>query len=243
MHISHRAKIRLWLAMLPLTGATCTLAQDVVLHYHSRAPYTFTQEGTLSGLTGSPAVNAFTAANIPFTITETPAARQLVVLKSNQGLDCAIGWFKSLEREVFGRFTKPIYRDEPQVVMIAAENTKIKDGDTIDSVLGNKTLELLVKESYSYGGDLDALIDQYQPKRVPVSGGNQQMIKMIKTQRADYIFVAPEEAEAAISLAGYRRDQFKLMKLSGMPKGENRHILCSKKVSNELINKLNGVIK
>ena len=42
-------------------------------------------------------------------INETPAARQLKILKDNEGSDCAIGWFKNPERETYANymFTAP----------------------------------------------------------------------------------------------------------------------------------------
>lgn len=218
-------------------------AQTVALHYNSRPPYLIVQEGVLTGLTGSPAIAAFKASGVPFAIMETPATRQLKVLKDNDGSDCAIGWFKNPEREGFAKFTKPIYQDEPQVVLTAAENNKIKPTDTIESVLGNQELNLLVKNSYSYGKGLDGLIETISPKRIPVSIENIQMFKMVQAQRADYMFTAPEEASVTIPIAGFQLNQFKLIKLGNMPKGEHRYIMCSRKVSDETIAKLNAAIK
>ena len=60
-------------------------------------------------------------------------------------MDCAVGWFKNSEREAFAKFSKPIYQDEPQVVLTAIENHKIKSTDTVESVLANHDLNLLVK--------------------------------------------------------------------------------------------------
>lgn len=230
--------------LVALGGAFSAMAQGVVLHYNLRSPYQEIKDGQLSGLTGTPALEAFQAANIPFETKNTPAARLLIlVVKNNKGADCGIGWFKNPERESFAKFTKPIYQDAPHVVLMAAGNNKIKATDSVESVLGNKSLELLVKKSYSYGEGLDALIEKYQPNRQSVTVENIQMFKMIQSKRADYLFVAPEEAATAIALAGFKLSDFKLLKLAGIPKGEFRYIMCSMAVSDELIEKLNSAIK
>lgn len=225
-------------------GAGCNaMGQVVTLHYHPRPPYVLVQEGVLSGLTGSVAVAAFKASGVPFVIKETPATRQLKVVKDNEGPDCAIGWFKNAEREAFAKFTKPIYQDEPQIVLTAADNAKIKASDTIESVLANPGLHLLVKNSYSYGKALDALIEKYQPRRQTVSVENIQMFKMVQAQRADYLFTAPEEAAVTIPMASLRQSQFNLIKLAHMPKGEFRYILCSQQVPDETVARLNAAIR
>jgi len=236
-----RSRAGAWAVLL---GAGCNAAGQVVtLHYHARPPYIQVQEGVLSGLTGSAAVAAFRASGVPFALKETPESRQLKVVKDNEGPDCAIGWFKNAEREAFAKFTKPIYQDEPQIVLTAADNTKIKTTDTIESVLANQDLRLLVKNSYSYGKALDALIEKYQPRRQTVSVENIQMFKMVQAQRADYLFTAPEEAAVTIPIAGFHPNQFNRIKLAHMPKGEFRYILCSQQVPDETIARLSAAIR
>lgn len=234
---------RALLGVAALGASTVASAQTVALHYNSRPPYLTVQDGVLSGLTGSPAVAAFKASGVPFVIKETPATRQLKILKDNDGADCAIGWFKNAEREAFAKFTKPIYQDEPQIVLTAAGNTKFKATDTVEAVLANQGLTLLVKSSYSYGKGLDALIEKHLPKRHTVGAENIQMFKMVQAQRADYMFTAPEEASVTIPMAGFQQDQFHLIKLANMPKGEYRYILCSHSVPDETIARLNAAIK
>ncbi len=225
------------------TAVHSKAAQEVTLHYHSRQPYQMVQDGFLAGLVGAPAAAAFAAAGIPYAIIETPSARQIMLLKENSGLDCAIGWFKNPERETFAKFTLPIYQDEPQIALTAAAIRKITVGDSLEAVLANNALQLLVKSSYSYGKELDTLIEKHQPNRQMVSGDNLQMFKMIDAGRADYMFVGPEEAKAAIPAAGFALEQFHLVKLTNMPPGEKRYILCSKLVQDEIIARLNAVIR
>lgn len=232
-----------WMVLVSGLVSPMFASAQVALHYNERPPYLVSKDGQLTGLTGSPAVAAFTAAGIPFTLHSTPSARQLVVIKENSGADCGVGWFKNEEREGYGKFTKPIYQDKPQIALTSAKNTKVKDGETVESILGNKGLTLLVKQGYSYGKTLDAMIAKLQPTSNAVTGENVQMLKMIHAERADYMFIAPEEADGLIAAGGINPAEIRKANFSNAPHGESRYILCSKGVSDEIITKLNNAIK
>jgi len=216
---------------------------QVTLHYNERPPYLVGKDGQLTGLTGSPAVAAFKAAGVAFNLQSSSSARQLALIKENKGADCGIGWFKNEEREGFGKFTKPIYQDKAQIAITSAKNAKVKDGAAVESILGDKAITLLVKQGYSYGKTLDAMIAKLQPKSTAVTVENVQMLQMIQAERADYMFVAPEEADGLIAAAGFSPAEFRKANFSNAPSGENRYILCSKSVSDDVIAKLNNAIK
>lgn len=233
--------LRTWLIPCLLSPALATA--QIALHYNDRPPYLVGKDGHLTGLTGSPAVAAFKGAGIAFTLHNTPTARQLAMIKDNTGADCGIGWFKNEEREGFAKFTRPIYQDRPQIALSAARNPKVKDGETVESVLGNKGLTLLVKQGYSYGKTLDALIAKLQPVQHAVAVENVLMLKMILAERADYMLIAPEEADGLIAASDVSPSDIRKANFSNAPNGENRYIICSKNVADETITRLNNAIK
>ena len=230
------------LLVASLLAPSFAMAQ-ITLHYNERPPYLLGKDGQLTGLTGSPAVAAFKAAGVPFTLQSSSSARQLALIKENKAMDCGVGWFKNEEREGFGKFTKPIYQDKPQIAMTSAKNTKVKDGVSVESILSDKSISLLVKQGYSYGKTLDAMLAKLQPKSTSVTVENVQMLQMIQAERADFMFVAPEEADGLIAAAGISPGEFRKASFSNAPNGENRYILCSKSVPDETIAKLNSAIK
>lgn len=216
----------------------------VTLHYIQRPPYMTPTADGLAGLTGLPTYLAFKNAHVPFVIEETSFARQLHMLETNSGQDCMIGMFKKSERELFAKYSKPVYQDQPQILLTASANaSKVSRFESLSDLFGDKSLVLLVKLGYSYSSSLDALIERYQPRRIKTTDENLLMIKAIKMKMADYMFMAPEEAAVAIGVAGFDRADFKQVKLKSMPDGDYRHIMCSKKVPDEVINKLNTAIK
>lgn len=234
---------RLTVLLATLLACAAATAQTVTLHYHPRPPYVSMVDGVLTGLTGAPALAAFQSTGAPFVVLETPASRFLLALEKNAGLDCGIGWFKNPAREAIGKFTKPIYQGRPLGALTLASNDRLRTGEPVESVLADDSLVLLVKQSYSYGAVLDAMLDKFQPRREKTTGESVQMVQMLAAKRADYMFSAPEEAYVSIEAAGLAPAVFKLVALKNMPEGERRHILCSKNVPDDFIAKLNAAIK
>lgn len=196
-----------------------------------------------TALTREPSFEAFKNAKIPFVIAETPFARQLHMIEKNSGRDCVIGVFKKPEREAFAKFTNPIYKDQPQIILTAAANAqRFAKINSVTDLFADESVILLVKLGYSYGVALDKLIEQHQPRARTTTDENLLMIKSIKLRTTDYMFMAPEEAAIAITAAGFSEKDFAQIKFNNMPDGEYRQIMCSKNVPDEVINKLNAAI-
>lgn len=227
-----------------LATAQAPAEAPVTLHYVVRPPYMMVQGEGLAGLTGGPSYQAFKLAQVPVRLEETPFARQLRSLKENTGQDCMIGMFWKAEREEFGRYSKPVYQDQPQLVLAAAGNQqRFKGHATIEDLFNDHSLRLLVKLAYSYGAPLDALIERLQPNRRATPDENLQMVRQIKLGMADYMLMAPEEAAVAIEAAGFKPADFVQLRYANMPPGEQRHLLCSKNVPAEVMQRLDAAIK
>ncbi len=231
---------------LIFSSALSCLADDcqvITLHYNERPPYLKTTPQGAKGLTATPASQAFTVAEIPYKWQITPSKRQMYFLEINQGCDCLVGWFKNPEREKFAKYTMSIYQDKPQIALARADNKKLYSGMTVDKALSDPSIVLKVKSGYSYGSFLDKKIAQYKPAKEETTVENNRMLIHIHLRRADYLFIAPEEADNLIMTSGLPKTDFKYITFSNMPRGEKRYILCSEKVPDTVIKKLNTVIE
>lgn len=215
----------------------------ITVHYHERVPYYVTGPYGVYGLCADPLKKAFKEANIPFRWQKTPAKRQLDILKENRGRECILGWFKSPQREKFARYTLYIYKDKPATALARADNDEITSGKSLEENLSNPHLVLLRKSGYSYGRFVDEKIAGLNPKQEVTTAENIGMLKMIHSKRADYFFIAEEEAEELIVSSGLPVTDFKQVKFSNMPEGNNRYILFSRKVEDEVIKKINKAIR
>lgn len=214
--------------------------EKITLHYNQRFPYTYEQLDDVVGLTATTAGDAFRSANIPFCWQKTPFKRQLIILAGNSGQDCSCCWFKTSKRQKYAKYTKALYRDNPQVAIAKSNNSKVIDGLKVEDLLKDRSMKMLVKGGYSYGLFLDNLIERCHTEKETVVVENYQMLKMIALGRADYFFVAEEEAFALIHLPRSLRHDFKLVHFSDMPQGLDRYIMCAQQVSDTIIQGLNA---
>lgn len=229
-----------------MVGYAYTVQADdtILVLYNDRAPYMITgPSGDISGLTADPVKFAFTKAGIPHKFESAPTKRQMEAVEASEAKVCIIGWFKNPEREKIGKFTGELYKDKATVAIAKKDNGKIASGKTIDEVLADKNLTILVKEGFSYGKFIDDKIKQLSPKREDTLLENVGMLKMILAGRADYMFIAPEEAEVLMKSADFKDGDFKLVTFTNMPEGGSRYLLCSRLVSDAEIEKLNAGIK
>jgi len=217
--------------------------QVMIIHYHERKPYYIEGANGVHGLCADPVKLAFMKAGISFRWQKTPANRQLKIIKENRAPEFAIGWFKNAERQKFAKFTSHIYRDKPTLALARSDNEIIKSEYSIDHVLSNRRLRLLRKAGYSYGAFIDEKITAFQPRQIETTSENINMLMMVKSHRADYFFVADEEAKELISQSGYQLTDFKYIRFTDMPEGNKRYLLCSQKVDDKIIVRLNRAIR
>lgn len=216
--------------------------QEIELYYHNKRPYFIKDNTEVKGLMAEPVNLIFTQADISFKWIEIPARRQLELLSKNDYPGCAAGLLKTTERESFGKFTKPIYRDKPFVALSRIENTLIFKEDSLERVFKEGRLRLLIKSGYSYGNVIDSTIRQFKPWIITTTADNIGMLKMIETHRADYFFLTEEEAYDLLLFSGVNRSKFKTIFFNNTPQGDYRYLLCSKKVEDHYISDLNLAI-
>lgn len=196
-------------------------AQTLTLHFQDRPPYSSrADDGRVTGLVATPAERALSSAGIPFRWALTPSQRQLALIQSGQGPHCGIGWFRTAEREAKGRFSRPLYRDQPLAALVR-DGVALPQPLRVDALLADPRRRLLVKEGYSYGPALDEAIAAAASRPERTSVDPPQMARMLLAARADWMIVAPEEAQTLIA-PGLR-----LVEFADVAAGPTRHLYCS----------------
>jgi len=236
-----------------LVGATLAAgggpawAQDVsteaiTLHYNSRVPYDYLKDGVVKGLVATPVAQAFKQAGVEFTWVETPVARQFNVVKRNLGLDCLAGRFKNDDRALWARFSRPVYRDRPQGLLVRRGNEKLRDFISIHAAVRSPDLTLLVKASYSYGPVLDAAIRERTVPPITTYDESADMLRQIQRGMADAFIIAAEEADGLLANGTAPTQDFAFLSYPDAPAGELRYIMCSHKVPQSVMDKLGAAI-
>jgi hypothetical protein len=99
-------------AMIALLFAPVFAAgPPLIIHYNDRPPHHFSKLGVPQGDAIAKVSAALAAANIPYQLRNTPAKRQLVLLKANEQAACMLAWVDLPGRERSGKFSEVIYDD------------------------------------------------------------------------------------------------------------------------------------
>lgn len=214
-----------------LAGAVLAAPPALTLHYQERPPYsTLEADGRVSGLVATPAARALERAGIAYRWERTPAQRQLALIQHGEGLHCGVGWFRNPERDAAGRFNaQPLYRDRPFAALVRAD-TLWPAGRGAADALAQRTARLLVKDGFSYGAVLDALIARSAAPIVRTPAELDAMARMVAAGRADWMIVAPEEAPALLARVPDGGRTLRLVRLGDVPAGEARHLYCNRAV-------------
>lgn len=213
----------------------------IKLYYEEREPYAALHaDGEVKGLIASPASRALSSAGIAFTWVAVPYKRQLAQLEANAELACGMVFFKTPEREKFGKFTRAIYRDGI-TAMLSRKDFRPGKNMRLAEAMGTKGARMLRKEASTYGPFIDDATNKVAPTIVLTTAEMRNMALMLIANRADYTLLTLEEAHYLIKNVP-DGDQLYVFRPVDMPLGQYRHFLCSKQVPDEVIAQLNRVI-
>lgn len=218
------------------------VSKPINLHYNERPPFTSLVDGAVVGLVAAPIETAFRKAGIAFKWVDTPVARQFLMVKADSGQDCLAGRFKNADRESWARFSKPVYQDQPQGLMVRSDTAKAVTFSKLEEAVSAPDFRLLVKLSYSYGATIDRWLEQRNPPARTTSDENLSMLRQINQRMADGFIIAAEEAQGLIKQSGLPPANFQLLKFPDAPEGELRYIMCSRQVPQETMDRLNSAI-
>jgi polar amino acid transport system substrate-binding protein len=210
------------------------------LLYQERPPYQILNGQAVEGLTASPAAAAFGKAGIAFVWQPASMSRQMTMLKEAQTADCVCGLLKTGERLAFAKYTQPIHRDSPMVGLARADFI-FAPGDSLAQALATPGLRVLVRDKYSYGEHVDNLFERLRPETIRSNQPNWKLVGLISAGRADLMLAGREEAELLRQTAS-NAGSLRLVRFADITRGEERHIVCSRKVSDDVIERLNKAI-
>ncbi|MDC7697395.1 substrate-binding periplasmic protein [Vogesella indigofera] len=214
----------------------------ITLHYYERPPFMVRQDsGGASGLTADRARRAFARAGIPIHWALTPAKRQLALLRANGGHDCAVGWFRTPQRQAYALFSRAIYQDRG-VVLIARSQWLPPAGSTLEQLLANDRLHLLYKDGLTYGSYVQSKLGMAKADINYSTMEQPQLLRMVAAGRADAMFATREEAEMLLTSGESGHGALQLLAFPDVGAGDTRHILCSRRVGDALMRRLDAAI-
>lgn len=217
------------------------LAADVLkLLYENREPLAFRDgRGKLTGLVVTPVERAMTSAAISNIWIETSFKRQLVMVEANDEAVCAVGLYKNKERQKFAKFSDVILRslDRPSVIL-AHRDFQPDAGLDLLKIMSMPGIKMLRKDGATYGSAIDDLIERSKITVVSTTAEAINMAKMIAAKRADFILTPEGDALNMIKSIG-EEGKLHIVRPIGVPPGPERYLMCSQRVSDELLQRFN----
>jgi polar amino acid transport system substrate-binding protein len=248
MRIVFRLLILLFLclSLLPARDAAAEEADGrrlLVCHLEFPPYYYTTTGGEPDGFLLRKADAILRLAGIRPVYQSMPAKRIMQLMHAEEPV-CSIGWFRTPQREGFARFSKPIYRNEPLHALYLARNGAAFEGKTtLAEIVADKTIVLGLLEGYSLGAEVDEIIASGRPGMRRINGDYAQMVRMLAMERFTCILVAPEEVESLIRKNRLPEDIFASMPLADVPSGNERHLMFSLAVPDDVVARVDQAIE
>jgi len=201
------------------------------------------KNGILIGSEGSTAAYVFWAAGIDYTLSEAPVARQLEMIAKDQAPSCAVGYYWTADRARSGKYTLPIFRSQPQDLVIRADNPKVQSYHSLVALLADPSVNLVLRNGNSYGPSVDALLLRAKARIKRPPENSHGRLKMVLAGMEDGTLFTREEAELQIQQFGDEGKALQVKHFSDTPPGEPSYLYCSNSVGDALINKVNEALK
>ena len=235
--------VALWGFIFPLAAHAALPEETVTLLYVERPPLMMrSPDGAVSGVLADSAKSILTKADIPFVWREVSPNRELAVIQNNNEPVCAVGRYKTSERQAYSKFTNAIYRDSSHVG-VANLGLRVPDKIKAADLLGNPDVTLLIRDGYVLPASLQNLVDHMRAKRVGTYGTYAQMIGQVVAGKAQLAILTEEEEAYFRKTSPASSETYRVVHFSDVPLGEKRYLMCSKAVSDAVIEKINAQLK
>jgi uncharacterized protein (TIGR02285 family) len=226
--------------VLPL-GAS---AQSLLMVFRDKPPYSYMDNGVAKGFLLERTRRVLVASDMEAQFREMPPKRIFFEIEKNQQAICSFGWYKIPEREKYARFSIPLHQDKPHVVLVGPRSVgAVRKHGTLKALMADAALVMAGADGVSYGPELDQMILKFAGKVDLSLQSPLQVVKKIAAQRADFMFIDQEDYNYLTqSNADFRNDGLVRIDYSDMPAGLKRYILCSQRVSDDTMQKINAAI-
>lgn len=231
-------------AIIVLLAYQSASAESIVVSYLQRPPYYFKKNTQDKGILVDITRAVFERAGLEHSFVVLPPKRIMLQLRRADSSHCSIGWFKTPQRELFSKFTLPIYQNKSLVVLFnKSSKPVISSYKTVAQLVKDPTLTMGRVAAFSYGDYIDDLLDKHKPQTLEVTGKQGQLVRLLSIGRISYLFISPVEVPTIIASAGFSTHKLETHILSDIPKGNKRYLMCSTATSDQSINRLNLAIQ
>lgn len=238
------ARSLLALPLLAGLAGPAPAQSPLAVEYRDKPPYTYTQDGKPAGFLMERTVQLLKRAGIEARFAEVPIRRTLLNLQGNAAPVCSPGLYKTPDREAYARYSLPMHRDRPHVVLAhGSVAPQIRSLTRIGQLFAAPTLQPGLLDGVSYGTQLDQALASAARTPLRAQLSPLQLARMVGARRVDYMLIDQED------LAWLRKDPdfmgLPLVRVDfpDMPRGELRYLACSQQVPPQTLERINQAIR
>jgi polar amino acid transport system substrate-binding protein len=219
--------------------------EPLKIYYFERVPYHFTDSNlNARGIIVERTIRICYKANIECRFFSIPTKRIFTYLKQ-KNLACSIGWYYTEKRSKIFKYTLPMFRSKA-IVAVINKNKWTEDTYKcpIDKLFkSHLTLGLI--SGFKYGSIIEHKLVEYKNKinlmRFNVS--IEKIIKLTAIGRVDYTFVSEDNVDYFLKTNKKMAKNLIIVHIKEIKQGKKRYMMCSKNISDRIIEKLNSAIK
>lgn len=234
----------LLIGLLSATFSPASSAEPLSMVFRDKPPYSYVDNGKQRGFLLERVQQILAAAQVEARYDIIPPKRIFADISANRGEICSFGWYRIPEREAYAKFSLPIHQDKPHVVLAGPRAREaIARHRTLQELMGDSSLMLGVVDGVSYGAEIDALIANFRGPVERALISPLQLARKVSAQRVDFMFIDQEDLEyLAQTNAELSSDSLRRFSYPDLPAGLKRYILCSQKVPDETMKRINQAI-
>lgn len=230
----------LLLLLVPLAA----VGEPLAMVFRDKPPYSYVDDGKQKGFLLDRVKQILAAAKVEAKYEIVPPKRIFADIAANRSEICSFGWYKIPEREAYAKFSASIHEDKPHVILAGPRSRDaITRHKSLRELMADTSLLLGVVDGVSYGPEIDALIAAF---RGPVERAlipPLQLARKVAAERVDFMFIDQEDLDYLTqSNPELSNDNLKKISYTDLPPGLKRYILCSEKVSDETMARINQAI-
>lgn len=223
--------------------ATCAVAAEaVVLYYNVIPPFKMKMpDGTVGGLALTPVQDAFLKAGIPFEWQEVPNLRQKALVTRSSASVCAVGIYKSDIRQNVGKFSAPVFRNQPLEVLLAKGVSAKGVRPDLKALFSDPNKNVVLIRGRSYGEYVDALISN-ATSRLDYANDAASIIKMLDLNHGDATVIEPEVINYHRTMSAQGVEALESYLPKDSPRGDYRYMFCSSGFPDGVLDKINRLL-
>jgi polar amino acid transport system substrate-binding protein len=216
----------------------------LTIEYRDKPPYSYTEDGKPMGFLMERTARLLRRAGIEARYAEVPIRRTLQHLQANKAALCSPGLYKNPEREAFARFSLPIHRDRPHVVLAhASVAAQIRAIPRIALLFADASLQPGLMDGVSYGQQLDHYLAAAARTPIRAQLAPLQLARMVGARRVDYMLIDEEDLGWLRKDADFAHLPLVRIEFADMPRGELRYLACSQQLPPQMLDRLNQAIR